>query len=238
MVAYPAYTAWDRLLWRRLVSGCRYGSGIAAWSLAVIVGTAVGMAAGMAAAIRPTSCCYPTYSCCGDTVYCCGDTVTWTPSPRHDDRSRPADSGQPTPAKKPVIEAPNAPTCRLNREHSSSASRSRSWIGTRHPGDSQPSGTPTTSVTPDNSGILTVWVPYDAKVTINGMATKSTGSRRQFVSYDLKDGFSYKYEVKAEVVRDGKIIEDTKSVVLTAGANNAVAFGFNIAPAEGLAAAK
>ena len=91
-------------------------------------------------------------------------------------------------------------------------------------------------MTPENSGILTVWVPYDAKVTINGMATKSTGSRRQFVSYDLKEGFSYKYEVKAEVVRDGKIVEDNKSVILTAGSNTAVAFGFNIIPTEGLAA--
>jgi uncharacterized protein (TIGR03000 family) len=84
--------------------------------------------------------------------------------------------------------------------------------------------------------MLTIWVPFDAKVTINGLPTKSTGSRRQFISYDLKEGFSYKYEVKAEVVRDGKIVEDTKTVVLTAGANNSVAFGFNIAPSEGLAA--
>jgi uncharacterized protein (TIGR03000 family) len=84
--------------------------------------------------------------------------------------------------------------------------------------------------------MLTIWVPYDAKVTINGMPTKSTGSRRTFVSYDLKEGFSYKYEVKAEIVHEGKIVEDTKTVVLTAGGNSALAFGFNIAPAEGLAA--
>jgi uncharacterized protein (TIGR03000 family) len=96
-------------------------------------------------------------------------------------------------------------------------------------------GKSTNNATPETSGILTVWVPFDAKVTINGLATKSTGSRRQFVSYDLKEGFSYKYEVKAEVVRDGKIIEDSKTVVITAGDSTSVAFGFNILPAAGLA---
>ena len=48
------------------------------------------------------------------------------------------------------------------------------------------------------SGLLTVWVPYDAKVTINGLLTKSTGSKRHFVSYGLRPGYTYKYEVKAE----------------------------------------
>jgi uncharacterized protein (TIGR03000 family) len=53
-----------------------------------------------------------------------------------------------------------------------------------------------------DSGLLTVWVPYDAKVTINGMPTTSTGSRRQFVSYGLKPGYEYSYEVKAQVTRE------------------------------------
>ena len=41
-----------------------------------------------------------------------------------------------------------------------------------------------TSIEPTagDSGILTVWVPNEAKVTINGMLTKSTGSKRHFVS--------------------------------------------------------
>jgi uncharacterized protein (TIGR03000 family) len=155
------------------------------------------------------SCCYPTYtvsSCCGGTYM--GDTNVPGTAPLG--QPTPA---IPTPAQKPVIQGPNAPT-----ESTSPAPEAG------------------TSVTPDNSGMLTIWVPFDAKVTINGLPTKSTGSRRQFISYDLKEGFSYKYEVKAEVVRDGKIVEDTKTVVLTAGANNSVAFGFNIAPSEGLAA--
>ncbi len=58
--------------------------------------------------------------------------------------------------------------------------------------------------------LLTIWVPHEAKVTINGMQTKSTGSRRQFVSYGLRPGFSYSYEVVAKVVREGKEYTDAR----------------------------
>ena len=64
------------------------------------------------------------------------------------------------------------------------------------PGPTPPAKT-TSAISTENSGVLTVWVPYDAKVTVNGRLTKSTGSRRQFISYGLKPGLSYKYVVKA-----------------------------------------
>jgi uncharacterized protein (TIGR03000 family) len=101
-----------------------------------------------------------------------------------------------------------------------------------------PAPTKTSSQSAENSGVLTVWVPYDAKVTVNGRETKSTGSRRQFISYGLKPGLSYKYVVKAEVVRDGQIVEDTRTVALTAGQITAVAFGFNVMPSEQVAASR
>ena len=88
-----------------------------------------------------------------------------------------------------------------------------------------------------DSGILTVWVPNDAKVTINGKLTKSTGSKRRFVSYGLRPGYTYEYKVKAEVVREGKLVNEEQTVSLTAGAQNGVAFGFNN-NTEGLAAAE
>ena len=83
---------------------------------------------------------------------------------------------------------------------------------------------------------MTVWVPYDAKVTVNGLPTRSQGSRRQFVSYGLNPGFSYKYVVRAEIVRNGRVIRDNKTVVLTAGDREALAFGFNGLPSGSLAA--
>ena len=89
--------------------------------------------------------------------------------------------------------------------------------------------------TAGDSGVLTVWVPFNAKVTINGLVTKSTGSKRQFVSYGLRHGETYKYDVKAEIVRDGKIQSESQSISLAAGEHEAVAFGFNTVSSETLA---
>ncbi len=89
---------------------------------------------------------------------------------------------------------------------------------------------------PENSGLISVWVPHEAKVIVNGHVTESKGSRRQFVSYGLQPGYSYKYEIRAQVVRDGKILEDVRTVTLTAGQDIAVAFGFQLLPSQTLAA--
>jgi uncharacterized protein (TIGR03000 family) len=86
-----------------------------------------------------------------------------------------------------------------------------------------------------NSGLLVVAVPYDAKVFINDFETKAKGSHRQYVSYGLEPGLAYKYEIRAEVVRDGRLVTDQRTVVLTAGDRETVAFGFNPRPVEGLA---
>jgi uncharacterized protein (TIGR03000 family) len=87
-------------------------------------------------------------------------------------------------------------------------------------------------------GILTIRVPHDAKVTINGALTKSIGSERKYSCGGLLPGRTYKFEVKAEVVRQGKIVTESQMVSLTAGERNRVAFGFDVRRTEGLAAAK
>lgn len=86
--------------------------------------------------------------------------------------------------------------------------------------------------TRETSGLLTVWVPADAKVIINGMLTRSRGSRREYVSHGLQPGLTYRYEVTAQIVREGKMLEETRVVFLTAGAKEGLAFGFNPKPAE------
>jgi uncharacterized protein (TIGR03000 family) len=86
--------------------------------------------------------------------------------------------------------------------------------------------------TPADTGILTVWVPSDAKVTINGMLTKSTGNKRLFVSYGLRPGYSYRYKVVAEAVKEGKIYTESQTIAITAGDRGGVAFGFNIPKEE------
>ena len=79
-------------------------------------------------------------------------------------------------------------------------------------------------------GLLAVEVPADAKIFVNGQATRSTGEHREFVSRDLELGYNYAYEVRAEVIRDGQTIEQTKKIDLRAGKRAEVAFNF--APAE------
>lgn len=150
--------------------------------------------------------CCPTYGCCYTDVSACGSVA-------------PAPAQAPTPAQKPVVD-PNA----MPAEPAPA------------PGDVPAPAPQTNTTSADTSGVLTVWVPYNATVTINGLETTSSGSRRQFISHGLKPGFSYKYVVKAELIRDGQLLEDTRTVTLTAGKITAVAFGFNTTPAEQVAA--
>jgi uncharacterized protein (TIGR03000 family) len=173
------------------------------------------------------SCSYPTYSCCGYTASsCCGATST---------TAAPSSPMQPTPAKKPVTETPTlAPPVVPPEPGATTPSKPEIEPAPAIPPTTEPKTS--SAPTPETSGVVTVWVPYDAKVTINGLATRSVGSRRQFVSFGLKPGFSYKFDIHAEVVRDGKLLEDNKTITLTAGATTAVAFGLNTTPAEAVAA--
>ena len=99
---------------------------------------------------------------------------------------------------------------------------------TTPPAPAAPAPGSRTDATPDGagSGQLTIVVPADAKVFINGHQTRSTGERREYVSNGLESGLTYRYEVRAEVVRNGKTVEETREVFLTAGAREGVAFDF------------
>jgi uncharacterized protein (TIGR03000 family) len=85
-------------------------------------------------------------------------------------------------------------------------------------------GTTTSNTRAD--GLLSVNVPQDAKVFVNGQATTSTGESRQYVSRDLNSGFNYTYEVRAEVVRDGRTVEQVKKIDVRAGETANLAFDF------------
>jgi uncharacterized protein (TIGR03000 family) len=88
-----------------------------------------------------------------------------------------------------------------------------------------------------DSGVLKIWVPEDAQVFINGYQTTSTGNLRQYISHGLQAGLNYNYKVRAVIVRDGRTQEETQTVVLTAGAQKALAFSFDAKSAAGLASA-
>jgi uncharacterized protein (TIGR03000 family) len=68
-----------------------------------------------------------------------------------------------------------------------------------------------------NSALLSVKVPADAKVFVNDRPTTSTGSDREYISHDLEPGARYNYTVRAEFVRDGKTVTESKTIQLSAG---------------------
>ncbi len=74
---------------------------------------------------------------------------------------------------------------------------------------------------------LTVNVPGNAKVFVNGNATTSTGAVRQYVSRGLEPGKSYKFEIRAEVEGvDGTVMTEEKSVAIAAGEREQLQFAF------------
>jgi uncharacterized protein (TIGR03000 family) len=86
------------------------------------------------------------------------------------------------------------------------------------PGDDSllPPKPPAETSTDASSAMLNVRVPEDAVVVINDYTTKSAGSDRRYVSRGLQDGREYRFEVRADVNRDGRTLSQTKVVRLKA----------------------
>ena len=78
----------------------------------------------------------------------------------------------------------------------------------------------------ETKAVLNLILPKDAKVLINGKATKTRGARRSYVSRRLVDKRDYKYQVKAIVVRDGKKIVRSKMVSMRPGVDQTVKLDF------------
>ncbi len=71
-----------------------------------------------------------------------------------------------------------------------------------------------------------VSLPADAKLTINGQATKSTSAKRVFESPALEQGKTYSYTFKATVVRDGQTVTAERKIKVKAGERQPVSFDF------------
>jgi uncharacterized protein (TIGR03000 family) len=86
-----------------------------------------------------------------------------------------------------------------------------------------------------DTAILSLSVPRDAKVFINGSLTSTPGARRSYVSRNLKPNREYRYKVKAVVVRDGKEVVRNELVSLKTGTVKSVAMDFTSSPVTSLA---
>lgn len=102
-----------------------------------------------------------------------------------------------------------------------------------------PERPPSKVMIPDSAGtrgLIAVRVPAQARVFINGLETKSRGPYREYVSFGLKPGLTYKYEIRAEITRQGRLVNSTRTVYLTAGARKLVALPLEAEPEEAVAA--
>jgi len=77
---------------------------------------------------------------------------------------------------------------------------------------------------PDTTAHLTVTVPADAQLWLQGVQTTSTGPVRQFISPPLTSGKRYTYEAKASWTENGHEVTQTRKVPVTAGAHVDVTF--------------
>jgi len=74
------------------------------------------------------------------------------------------------------------------------------------------------------SAVLTVVVPQDAQVFINGVETQTEGLIRQYVSQNLEVGYAYDYEILVQVVREGRLVQQTQEITLQKGQDQRLAF--------------
>src|ERR1019366_7946734 len=71
---------------------------------------------------------------------------------------------------------------------------------------------------------VVVLVPEDAKLYFDGNGTKQTGTTRTFTTPPVKVGTELYYQLKADVVREGKLLTQTKKVAIRGGETTHVDF--------------
>jgi uncharacterized protein (TIGR03000 family) len=77
---------------------------------------------------------------------------------------------------------------------------------------------------------ITVRVPADARVTIDGNPTRAKSELRRFVTPPLEPGKPFHYTFKAEFVRGGKTITVQERVTVRAGRETVVGLGLPAGP--------
>src|SRR5262245_37205116 len=83
-----------------------------------------------------------------------------------------------------------------------------------------------------NRAYLVVTLPEDAKLTIDDGTTVSTSETRTFVTPELQKDKEFVYNLKAQIVREGKTLTLTKQAVVRAGKETKIALDI---PAQAVA---
>ena len=75
---------------------------------------------------------------------------------------------------------------------------------------------PKPKTTPTSARIL-IDVPENAKLYIDGQPVKDVRGERMFYTPTLNAGEKYYYDVRIETVKDGKVISESKRLIVRAG---------------------
>jgi uncharacterized protein (TIGR03000 family) len=79
--------------------------------------------------------------------------------------------------------------------------------------------------------VVTFEAPEDARVWVAGVRWPLSRTQRSFNTPELEPGKTYFYEVKAEVVRDGKVQSEQQRIAVTPGKHITVEFK-NLSPVQ------
>lgn len=101
------------------------------------------------------------------------------------------------------------------------------------PEDTKPMETPVAPKPKEGMGAnLKFQLPADAKLYVDGRLTMIGGTERAFTTPPLAVGSKYYYNVKAEIIVDGKPVVEEKRVVVEAGGTVTETFPTLIAAVE------
>lgn len=76
----------------------------------------------------------------------------------------------------------------------------------------------------DRTAVIHVRVPPNAQVWFSGEKTTTTGTVREFQSPPLTPGAKYAYDIRARWMQDGRVMEQTQTVTVWAGADITATF--------------
>jgi uncharacterized protein (TIGR03000 family) len=103
--------------------------------------------------------------------------------------------------------------------------------------DAKPMETPVAPRPKEGMGAnLNFKLPAQAKLYVDGRLTMIGGTERTFSTPPLAAGSQYYYDVKAEVIVDGKPVVEQKRILVEAGATIQESFPVLIAAVEGKSA--
>ena len=76
---------------------------------------------------------------------------------------------------------------------------------------------------------LTLNVPADAKVFLAGNETRLTGSERTYTTKNMTAGQEWpSYKIRVAIEREGQVLDQERTITLTAGENHELAFDFDM----------